>query len=671
MTELLAPAGSPEALTAAVQNGADAVYLGVGDFNARRGARNFTVDDLADTAAYCHRFGVKLYLTLNTLVGDRELEALAAVARRASAAGVDAILVQDWGVLDVLRRVVPDVPLHASTQMTVHTLSGARESARLGVARVVLARELTRDEIREICAQSPVETEVFVHGALCMCYSGQCAMSAVIGRRSGNRGLCAQPCRLPYNGGHPLSLRDNCLADYVPELTDMGVSCLKLEGRMKRPEYVAAVTGIYARLLREHRRPTDEEKRRLALAFSRDGFTDGYYTGKTGRAMFGVRPADARWPEEWFAALRADYERARLRAVPVTMAAALRAGEAASLSVDDGAGHRVTVTGAAPERARTRGLTADEVASRLRKTSGTGYAVADCRVTAEDGLALSAAALNALRRDALAALDAARTAAPPRRTAAYHAPERVPDPAGPPRLTVSLLRAEQMSAALCDAAVVSLPVYVLEKLDFEPYLGATRFCAVLPRIYRTRDEGALRAALERLRARGADAVGVANLGHLALARGLDMEKRGELALNVYNSAALRFLRDEGVDTAALSFELRREQVRDLQKCIPCELLIYGRLPLMVTENRLPAVLTDRRGERFPALEVDGRSELENGRTLYLADRDDWRAVGAAFARLRFTDETAEDCARVLRAHLDGEDCRPDEWTRGLFYRGVE
>ena len=675
-TELLAPAGSPEALTAAVQNGADAVYLGVGDFNARRGARNFTADGLADTVAYCHLYGVKVYLTLNTIVSDRELAALADVARRASGAGVDAILVQDWGVLDTLRRAVPDVPLHASTQMTVHTLSGVREAARLGMTRAVLARELNRDEIAELCAQSPIELEVFVHGALCMCYSGQCAMSAVIGQRSGNRGLCAQPCRLPYGGGYPLSLKDNCLADYVPELMDMGVSCLKLEGRMKRPEYVAAVTGIYARLLRDHRRPTGEERRQLALAFSRDGFTDGYYTGKKGGAMFGVRPADARWPEEWFAGLRADYERGNLRAVPVRMDARIKSGEPLSLTAADGDGHSVTVTGGAPEPARTRSVTAEEAEARLRKTGGTAFSVTECRVAADNGLSVPAAALNALRRDALAALEAMRTAVPKRRTFDCEAPEAVGNPTEPPRYTVSLLRAAQMSDALAEArpAAVNLPVDELLTLDLAPWRGKTRFCAVLPRVYRTKDEAPLREKLELLRARGVDAVGVANLGHFALARGLGMELRGEPALNVYNSAALRFLKQQGLDAAAVSFELRREQVRDLQKCLPCEMMIYGRLPLMITENRIAAkggVLADRRGERFPVLDADGRCEIENAKVLYLADRADWRGIGLSYARLRFTTETAEDCAAILRAHVEGADCPPAELTRGLFYRGVE
>ena len=678
MTELLAPAGSREALVAAVQNGADAVYLGVDEFNARRGARNFPPEELRDAVAYCHLRGVRVYLTLNTLVSDRELHALASTARVACEAGVDAALVQDWGVVDTLRRTVPELPLHASTQMTVHTLSGVREAARLGLSRAVLSRELNRAEIAELCRESPIELEVFVHGALCMCYSGQCAMSAVIGQRSGNRGLCAQPCRLPYDGRHPLSLRDNNLADYVPDLMDLGVASLKLEGRMKRPEYVAAVTGIYARLLREHRRPTDVERRQLALAFSRDGFTDGYYTGEKGEAMFGVRPASARWPEDWFAALRADYEREDMRTVPVRFAANVASGEPISLLAGDYDGHLVTVTGAVPEPARTRAVTAEEAEQRLRKTGGTAFSVAQCVVRAEPGLAVSAAALNGLRREALSALEAQRTAVPRRAVNAFVPPEPAEQPVTPPRFTVSLFRAEQLTEALVDARpeTVYLPIGEFDGLELAPYLDRTRFCAVLPRIYRTRDEAPLREALRALAGRGVTAVGIGNLGHLALLNDCKLEKRGDISLNVFNSAAIRLLKERGLDTVALSFELRLEQIRDLRKYLPCEALIYGRLPLMITENKIKTekenYLTDRRGERFPVLELGGgRCELENARTLYLMDRDDWQNVGLTFARLRFTTETPEACAAILRDHVEGRECAPEELTRGLYYRGVE
>ncbi|MEF2950218.1 MAG: DUF3656 domain-containing protein [Oscillospiraceae bacterium] len=704
-TELLAPAGGREALVAAVQSGADAVYMGFGAFNARRSARNFSDEDFRAAVSYCHLRGVKVYLTLNTLVTDRELPLLADAARVASECGVDAILVQDWGVLDTLRSLIPDVPLHASTQMSLHTLSGVKESARLGMTRAVLARELSRGEISEICANSPIEIEAFVHGALCMCYSGQCEMSAVIGRRSGNRGACAQPCRLPYGfsgkaNAHPLSLKDACLAPFVPEMQDMGVACLKIEGRMKRPEYVAAVTEIYARLLREHRAPTKDEQKRLALAFSRDGFTEGYYRGARGREMFGTRPENARWPEDWFGELRARYEKEDLRLVPLTFDCTIRAGEPMRLRAEDADGHTLTVTGNVPEAARNRALTAEEVEARLKKTGGTAFTVDLCAVTLDNGLAVSAGALNALRREALSQMEALRTAAPERRAFGFVPPTTVKNSAEKPLLTVSLHRAAQLSEELIalSPARVYLPVELLPQLDLAPYRGRTDFFALLPRIYRTQDEPILRALLEDGVRKGVTGVSIANLGHLSLVRGLDAALHGDWALNVYNSAALAFWKKEGLSSACASFELRDAQLRDLSKCLPCEAIVYGRLPLMVTENCLNAnesgcryfqerpvsvpadgacasapELTDRRGEHFPVLRAWGcRSEIENGKFLYLADKArDWQSLGLRYACLRFTTESPEDCVRMLRAYRGEAVDAPENITRGLFYRGAE
>ena len=704
-TELLAPAGGQEALVAAVQSGADAVYMGFGAFNARRSARNFSDEEFRAAVSYCHLRGVKVYLTLNTLVTDRELPALAAEARTASECGVDAILVQDWGVLATLQKIIPDVPLHASTQMSLHTLSGVQEAARLGMTRAVLARELSRGEISEICANSPIEIETFVHGALCMCYSGQCEMSAVIGRRSGNRGACAQPCRLPYGfhgraDAHPLSLKDANLAPFVPEMEDMGVACLKIEGRMKRPEYVAAVTEIYARLLREHRGATKDEQKKLALAFSRDGFTEGYYRGERGRAMFGTRPENARWPEDWFAEVRARYEKENLRLVPLALACVIREGEPIALTASDPNGHTVTVTGAVPETARNRAVTADEVEARLKKTGGTAFSVEHCAVALDGGLAVSAGALNALRREALALMEARRTAVPARRAFPFVPPERVKNSADKPLLTVSIRSAGQLSEDLIARAParVYAPLELFPQLDLTPYRGRTEFFAVLPRIYRTQDEPVLRALLEDAMKKGVTGVSLGNLGHLSLVRGLDVTLHGGWPLNLYNSAALDFWKGEGLASACVSFELRDAQLRDLSKCIPCEAIVYGRLPLMLTENCLNAnefgckhfasrpvsvptdgacasapELTDRRGEHFPVLRAWGcRSEIENGKILYLADKlSDWQSLGLRYALLRFTTESPEECVCMLRAYQGEAVEPPTDITRGLFYRGAE
>ena len=704
--ELLSPAGGYEALVAAVQSGADAVYMGFGAFNARRSAKNFTDEEFASAVAYCHLRGVRVFLTLNTLLTDRELPLALDAARTACRLGVDSVLVQDWGLFDLLRQALPDLPLHASTQMSVFTGGGVRELYEDGCERVVIARECSKEDTASACKACPAEVEIFGHGALCMCYSGQCEFSALIGGRSGNRGTCAQPCRLPYGYGrfestrYPLSLKDNCLAGELDELRRMGVASIKIEGRMKRPEYVAAVTEIYARLLREHRTPTKDEQKKLALAFSRDGFTEGYYRGVRGREMFGTRPENARWPEDWFSEVRTRYEKENLRLVPLALNCTIRAGEPMHLTAEDADGHAVTVTGAIPEAARSRAVTAEEVETRLRKTGGTAFSAAQCAVSLDGGLAVSAGALNALRREALAQMEAQRTAVPKRRVFDFVPPTIVKNSADKPLLTVSLHRAEQLSEELIALAParVYVPVELLAQLDLSPHLGRTEFFAVLPRIYRTQDEPILRALLEDAAKKGVTGVSIGNLGHLPLARGLDCKLHGGWALNVYNSAALAFWKEQGLSSACVSFELRDAQIRDLSKCLPCEAIVYGRLPLMLTENCLNAnafgcryfterpasvpcdgacasapELTDRRGEHFPVLRAWGcRSEIENGKILYLADKSkDWQTLGLRFAQLRFTTESASECVRVLRAYLGKTVEAPENITRGLFYRGAE
>ena len=693
MMELLSPAGGLDSLIAAVQTGADAVYMGFGAFNARRSAKNFTDEEFASAVAYCHLRGVRVFLTLNTLLTDRELEQAAESLRKASDMGVDAILVQDWGLLTLAREIVPDVPLHASTQMSLFTLGGANEAAALGLERVVLARELARDEIREICAGCPAEIEVFAHGALCMCYSGQCEMSAVVGERSGNRGACAQPCRLPYGvngpcrGGHPLSLKDANLSAYLTEMEAMGVACLKLEGRMKRPEYVAVVTGIYRRLLDEKRRPTAEESRRLEQAFSRSGFTDGYWLGKKGPQMFGTRPENAPEPKELVAEAREMYENGREnRKVPVNLRLTVRRGEPVRLggacAVHGGAAFAMG-TGAVPEEARNRAVTAEELRQRLSKTGGTVFTADRVEIELDEGLTIPASAVNGLRRELLEELAKRRMDIPPRRVLEAAALPEAPEGGQAMRFTCSVQKAEQVTAALLaeKPAAVYVPVEELERLDPELDWGETELCAVLPRIFRTADETPLRQLLEQHPE--ASAVAIGNLGHLPIVRGLNRTMRGDFGLNIFNSRALLFWQGQGLASATVSFELRWQQVRDLRKYLPCEAIIYGRLPLMVTENCVTrcsvgcthgagSVLTDRTGARFPVLCGYGcRCEIQNSKTLFLADKPEMRRCGLTYGRLRFTTETPEQCVQVLQRYQNGGDWTPEDLTRGLFYRGVE
>ena len=698
MLELLAPAGSPEAVTAAIQAGADAVYLGYGDFNARRNAKNFSLEELASAVSYCHVRGAKVYLTLNTLVTDRELPAAAQVAAQAAEVGVDAVLIQDLGILRMLRQAAPGLAVHGSTQLTVHSLDGVRRCAELGMSRVVLSRELSRDAIEHICLNSPIEIETFVHGALCMCYSGQCYFSSVIGGRSGNRGLCAQPCRLKYGwgkkaDGNPLSLKDMSLAGYLQDLKKLGVKCLKIEGRMKRPEYVSVVTGVYARAIKEDREPTDQELRDLEAAFSRQGFTDGYYQDKKGPAMFGVRE-EAPEPRELFAQARSQYQSGELQRVDVILYAMVRPGEPVQVGVQDVDGRVVTASGPVPEPARTKPLTAEAVEKQLARTGGTPYRCARVRALVEPGLSVPVAALNALRRQVLEELTRQRGAAPAApNVGPFHAGVRYENRKEPPTLTLSLRSAGQLTPALCDLkpALVYLPA---EELAAHPEAAETALAAgvrmgvILPRICWDREREELDKQLSAARSQGVTDALVGTLDLIAPARDHGFTLRGDFGLSVFNSQAIKELKRMGFASCTASFELKLAQIRDLSKLIDLEVVVYGRLPLMITENCIlknrdggckrscegqNRLLVDRKGERFPVLRAPGcRSEIFNAKRLYLADKaNDYRRVGAWGARLSFTTESAQECLHIARQYLGQERPALDDITRGLYYRDVE
>ena len=693
MMELLSPAGGYDALVAAVQSGADAVYMGFGAFNARRSAKNFTDEDFASAVRYCHLRGVRVFLTLNTLVTDRELPQAAEALRNASRMGVDAVLVQDWGLLTLAREIVPDLPIHASTQMSLFTLGGANEAAALGMERVVLARELCRDDIAEICKGCGAEIEIFGHGALCMCYSGQCEMSAVLGQRSGNRGACAQPCRLPYGvnapcrSGYPLSLKDANLSACLQDMERIGVDCLKIEGRMKRPEYVAVVTGIYRRLLDERRQPTAAEGAALEQAFSRSGFTDGYWRGKKGKTMFGTRPENAPEPKELFAKAREVYENGREnRKIPVNLHLIVRRGEPVRLGGSCAIHGGVTIAiaqGDAPEESRNRAVTAEELRQRLSKTGGTVFTADSVEIELDEGLMVSASVINGLRREVLDELAARREDIPARRELPASPLPDAPETPQEMAFTVSVSRACQVTAELLaeKPAIVYIPVEELDGLEPTGLHGETELCAVLPRVFRTADEQPLRAMLERHPE--VTSVAIGNLGHLPIVRGLDRTLRGDFGLNVYNSRAVKFWRDRGLSSVTVSFELRWQQVRDLAKYADCEGIVYGRLPLMITENCVTknnvgcahgagSVLTDRTGAQFPVQCAYGcRCEIENGKVLVLADKPEVFRCGLRYGRLRFTTESPEACAAILRAHKAGDVTAGEDATRGLFYRGVE
>ena len=694
MLELLSPAGSMESVTAAVQNGADAIYLGYGDFNARRNAKNFTREELAAAVSYCHLRGCKVHLTLNTLLTDRELAGAAELAADVNQMGIDAVIVQDLGVVRMLRQVAPDLTIHGSTQMTVHSLDGVKLCADLGMDRVVLSRELSRDALEYICTHSPIEIETFVHGAMCMSYSGQCYFSSVIGGRSGNRGLCAQPCRLKYgwNGKadeYPLSLKDMSLAGYLKELKKMGIACLKIEGRMKRPEYVAIVTRVYAQALKEGRDPTAEEMEQLRQAFSRQGFSDGYYKDNKGPHMFGTRQEEE-FPKELFAQARSTFENGENRKEPIRMYAKIQAGQPAQVAAQDEEGHVATVEGPVPEAAVNVPLTAEKVEGQLSRTGGTPFQCDKVVAKVEDGLSLPLSALNALRRQALEELSKQRTALPERRTGQFKPGVRYENRKDLPQFTVSLRTADQLSHELLKLSPALIYLAVDEaaahpdKVEMAQKAGVP-VVAMLPKVCWDRELPALDKDLEKLRAMGVTQVLACNLGLVRHAADLGFQVRGDYGLGLYNSQTMKELKHMGLISATASFEMKLPQVRDLSKGLDVELIGYGRLPLMITENCIVHnhtgmhtcdnvnLLTDRKGERFPVVKAYGcRNEILNAKKLFLADKlDDLKRLGLWAVRLQFTTENAMECAQVLERYMGRGRYQPNDYTRGLYYRNVE
>lgn len=411
--EILAPAGSFDSVIAAVRSGADAVYLGEKSFSARSSAKNFDDEELKKATAYCHIHGVKVYVTINTIVFDDELEKLKKAIISAAEADVDALIVQNMGVARLAHELVPELALHASTQMSIHTASGVKALYEMGFKRVVLAREMSKKEI-EKCCEIPVELEVFVHGALCMCVSGQCYLSAMIGSRSGNRGACAQPCRLPFSvnnqkGGHALSLKDNSIVNYLGELQNMGVASAKIEGRMKRPEYVSAAVRACVEQ-RDFGFISDKTQEMLKGVFSRTGFTDAYYIGKTGSHMFGTRTKSdvVSADEKLFSAIRSSYKD-EIGNVEITFDFTAKLGENPVLVASDGVHTVKKISDTVTEKAINRPIDKEKCEKQLKKTGSTAYNPTDVNINIDDNISIPLSVLNSLRRDVLNELDTARS----------------------------------------------------------------------------------------------------------------------------------------------------------------------------------------------------------------------------------------------------------------------
>lgn len=711
--EVLAPAGSMDALRAAVECGADAVYLGAGHFNARRNAKNFSEEELAEAIEYCHVRGVKVHLTLNTLVSDEELPLAMDLIRDACSLGVDALIVQDLGVAALVRAAAPGMELHASTQMAVMTPEGFRALADLGFTRAVLPRELSLEEIlaiREATRDTGLELEMFIHGALCMCVSGQCYLSATMGGRSGNRGLCAQPCRLRFaaEGGrrsdHALSLRDLSAVEAIPDLYEAGVLSFKIEGRMKRPEYVAAAVTACRNAVDGIR---DEKLLRdLDAVFSRSGHTDGYLKGQLGHDMFGTRRKDdvvAATP------ILKDLEQLYVRetrSTPVSFDFTARLGEPLRLTTTwedpaDGTVQTVSVDTAGEyevQAAQNVATGADKVLAQLQKTGGTGFSAAENNINIhlDENINIPVSVINKLRRKALDELTGAIAKSGQKtfdRDAAEHVlknasasteTETSALPAGIRRF-VRLSAADQLPAGngTPDDLAWVLPLDTAPAVFDRLREQHTGFGVEVPRgLYE--HTGSYKKQLIEAKAHGAAFALAATLDSVELAKNAGLPVVGSFTTNVFNHIARSEYERLGAHRLVLSQEMTFRQMELLKRSGTSPqgdgLLVYGRSPLMLTRNApdglspkdfadpetLPE-LTDRKGIRFPVAKNGDAFELLNSRPLYLADSRD--LPRDLFHLYWFTTETAEEVADILQAYETGAPAET-EFTRGLYLKGV-
>ena len=684
--EILAPVGSEEMLRAAVFSGADAVYLGFSGFNARTGAGNFDADSLKEAVRFCHARGVAVHVALNTTVYGTELPALEQAIRAVAASGADAVICQDLAVATLIGKIAPQLPRHGSTQMSVHTLQGALELKELGFTRVVLARELSLPEVEHITKHCGIETECFIHGALCMSVSGQCYMSAFLGGRSGNRGSCAGPCRLPFEANalpegkpgrlHHLSLKDNSAIDKLDKLQALGVASAKIEGRLRTPEYVAA--AVSACLAGREGRAYDRDL--LKNAFSRSGFTSGYLDGKIDGTMFGVRSeADAELTKKTLPMLRELYRRERSR-VPVQMKLEIEEG-GEKLTVTDADGNKAFAYGdAEPQPARTDPT--ESLNRSLAKTGGTPFAAEKITVEMDGGpWFIPGSAVNELRREALDALLKKREVLRPWPTTEEHV-AALPQRTLPPRRTLRARfeRWEQVPERALDG--VEYLILPIAQADRVPREWRTKTLLELPRVM----FGVLEQDTARRIAATQDAgfagYEVSNIAHLRLCRGLPMT--GGFGLNITNNVAAQFYAEQGLSSLLILPEVKDSDIASIAptrngKPVPTGVMIYGHMPLMLTRAcplqnihdcahcDKTGVLTDRKAKKFPVRCGLGVRTIYNPVPIYMGDKPGALAVDYGVAY--FTLESREEAAQILdsiRTHAPFE----GDFTRGLYFKGT-
>ena len=673
--EILAPAGAKEQLVAAVQSGADAVYLGFGQFNARRRAKNFDFDELCQAVEYCHERGVRVHVALNTLVKQDELDAAYDAVKQVALAGVDAVIIQDLSVAKIVRECVPNLEMHASTQLSVHNVAGVKALEKLGFSRVVLARELSEKEIAKICASTKMEVEVFVHGAQCMCLSGGCYLSSILGGRSGNRGLCAQPCRLDFNINsrpYALSLKDMSLINYLPRLLEMGVSSVKIEGRMKRPEYVAMAVACCKDVL-EGRKPQIET---LKKVFSRSGFTNGYFADNRTVEMFGWRnKEDVVAAQGVLKDIANTYKNENPR-VEITVKASIKRDEPVTVTVFDGK-NQVAVSGEIPQEAISRETTVQDVQKQLSKTGGTPYKVEKIEIDCQNGLSVPLSSLNALRRDALEQLASIRKQKKeyeilPKEVAITDTNIEIPAREFP-EILVRVENFEQARLLPKNVGLV-IPANKITKecFEFDFVIGE------IPSIIFPFDEDKQEAILLEKKKMGLENVLCDNIGAVHLANKLGLNAIGGWGLNLLNSEAVNEYRKLGVNETVISFETSKGNLREIS-CKKKGIMAYGYLPLM-RMRACPAKakdgckncsginkLTDRMGKSFTLVCSDKKyTTLLNSVPLFVSKNE----ISADFYLLYFTQEKDKQVKKIFDLFCLGGEI-DFERTKGLYFKTLQ
>ncbi len=678
--EILSPAGCLDILKNAVNSGADSIYFGGKEFNARRNAMNFTTDDIIEGVKYAHLNGARTFLTLNTVIFDDEFSKAIEEIKFATEAGIDAIIVQDLGMLELIKKVSPEMEVHASTQLSAHSVSDVKALEDMGFTRVVLARELSKDEIKKISDNTSAEIEIFIHGAHCMSVSGQCYFSSALGERSGNRGLCAQVCRLPFKGSgkneYTLSLKDMSLVDRLHEIEEIGVHTVKIEGRMKPKAYVNCVTkAVY-----DKRENDTYDKESLRNIFSRSGFTDGYFEGKLGKDMFGIRTeADKNLSKD----AEKKYAESKIRQhIPVEFTLTAMENEPLSLSAVDIDGNYAYSEGGIVQTAKNKPSDEEFLRDKLNKLGSTVYKADEIHIISSASPFVSAADVNALRRDVCEKLDEMRTQIRKREVVSYkYKPASKKKAETEQKYYTRLQSVSQLTKDILDLSdKVMIPLFDVYKIDFDLSPYAEKIVVEIPRIY-FEDEKNITDALGLAKQYKFNTVMAHTVGRVRLAKEKGFDIIGGFGLNIANSLSLESIASQGVSQMILSPEITLSQMRSLSSPISMGIFAYGKIPVMLTRNcpsgthckgrdKKGCVITDRKGIDFEVVCGNGVSEILNSEPIYLGDKKE-ELSRHEIILINFTTESPSRILEVIKDYRGIGEYPPESFTRGCYRRRVE